>query len=100
MYLSKYIFISLMSLIGRPCFYKRKKDLFNKVFFFQYYYPIHCCNIKMWLKNFSSQRMPCIPFNQVGTLWEASQEVGTASYIKLGFYIKTGLYLYCRRAQH
>jgi hypothetical protein len=44
--------------------------------------------------------MPCIPFNQVGTLWEASQEVGTASYIKLDFYmyIKTGFYLYCSKS--
>ena len=43
--------------------------------------------------------MPCIPFNQVGTLWEASQEVGRASYIKLDFYvyIKTGFYLYCSK---
>lgn len=50
----------------------------------------------MWLKNFSSQRMPCIPFDQVGTHWEASQEVGTASYVKLDsyMYIKTGFYLY------
>lgn len=32
------------------------------------------------MKNFPSQRMPCIPISKVGTLWEASQDVGLASY--------------------
>ena len=40
-------------LLPITCFCKKKKvQYFNKVFFFQCYQPIHCCNIKMWYEEF------------------------------------------------
>lgn len=46
------------------------------------------------MKNFPSQRMPCIPINKVGTLWEASQDVGMAFYKTKSLHVKVGFYLY------
>lgn len=36
------------------------------------------------MRNFPSQRVPCIPIRKVGILWEAGQNVGMVSY-KTGF---------------
>lgn len=46
------------------------------------------------MKNFPSQRMLCNPIRKVGTRWEASQDVGMASYKTVFYvYVKTGFYL-------
>lgn len=50
----------------------------------------------MWYEEFLiSKSAFCIPVVKIGTLQEASQDVGMASY-KTGFYtyVKTGFYLY------